>query len=182
MTAPRYTRRLDAAAAAGVAVTDELLLPYERRTRSRATLTLASGADVVIDLPRGSVLRDGDVLVGDAPGALRVRAASEALLQVAAPGGDALALTRIAYHLGNRHVPLQVGGDSEGWLRLQEDHVLEALVRALGGIVVPVTAAFEPEPGAYGYAHAPGHSHALAPGVHDDRRHAPRIHDFVPRE
>ena len=92
-----------------------------------------------------------------------VEAAQERLLEVSAP--DAAGLARIAYHIGNRHVPVQVGA---GWLRILPDHVLEAMVLGLGGRVAQVAERFQPETGAYGHGHV--HHH------HDDEGHGGRIH------
>ena len=181
---PVFTRRLLPDAEAPV--DGELRLPFDARVRSRARWRVARGAlsgrDIGLDLPRGGVLRDGD-RVGTTDGAatLRVAAATEQLLHVRA--NDAVALARLAYHLGNRHVPVEVGADaSGGWLRLQLDHVLEHMVQGLGGAVEVVSAPFEPESGAYAGGHA-HHGHAdgdaSAAGRAPDGRHAPRIHDFT---
>lgn len=182
----------------------ELALSFEWRQKSRMRATIESGAQagqaVGFDLPRGTVLRDGELISTGSGESLRIRAAAEELLHVSAEGPTALA--RIAYHLGNRHVPVQVG---EGWLRLQYDHVLEGMVRGLGGRIDLVDDSFDPESGAYGHgrhahAHAQGHAHdpthshepdqaarldaaggpVAVSGKHVDARHAPRIHDFLP--
>jgi urease accessory protein len=92
-----------------------------------------------------------------------VEACDEALLEIRAAGAAELA--RIAYHIGNRHVPIQVGDD---WLRILPDHVLKAMVEGLGGFVQPVTSRFQPESGAYGHSHV-HHQH-------DDQGHGGRIH------
>jgi urease accessory protein len=165
-----------------------LRLAFEWRQKSRCRIVVAegrlAGEDVGLDLPRGTVLRDGDCLASDAGAGevFRVSAAVEQLLEVRAP--DPVSLTRIAYHLGNRHVPVQVGDDgAHGWLRIQMDHVLENMVVGLGGRIVLVAMPFDPEGGAYGHG---GHRHGPAEerphgssGRHDDRMHAPRIHDFL---
>ncbi len=182
----------------------ELALSFEWRQKSRMRASIESGAQagqaVGFDLPRGTVLRDGELISTGSGESLRIRAAAEELLHVSAEGPTALA--RIAYHLGNRHVPVQVG---EGWLRLQYDHVLEGMVRGLGGRIDLVDDSFDPESGAYGHgrhahSHAQGHGHGHAhshestqaasldaaggsvavSGKHVDARHAPRIHDFLP--
>jgi urease accessory protein len=176
-------------------VAGELRLPYALRSKSRARVPVTrgrlAGQDIGLDLPRGTVLRDGDLLFdANQPGlAVRVIAATEQLLEARAT--DPLQLARIAYHLGNRHVPLQLGEDEQGgWLRLEIDHVLENMIVGLGGQVAIISAGFDPESGAYGHG---GHRHASDPvgpaepavpaaataGRHDDRRHAPRIHDFI---
>jgi urease accessory protein len=181
----------------------EIDLAFEWRQKSRMRTVIRSGArageSVGFDLPRGTVLREGDLIATDSGEALRVHAAPEELIHVTAQSATALA--RIAYHLGNRHVPVQVG---DGWLRLQYDHVLEGMVRGLGGSITLVDDSFDPEGGAYaGGAHAHSHSHGSehdpahdhghshgashhhepeptrASGQHTDARHAPRIHDFL---
>ncbi|MQM38714.1 Urease accessory protein UreE [wastewater metagenome] len=128
-----------------------LTLPFETRQKSRFRATLDDGRDAGVHLPRGSLLRDGDRLGGDGL-VVRVAAAAEAVSTVTAH--DPTTLARGAYHLGNRHVPLQVG---EGWLRYRRDHVLDAMAAGLGLAVHHESAPFEPEAGAYGHGH--GHSH-----------------------
>ena len=161
-----------------------LALTFEYRQKSRCVVEIQEGADrgkmIGLTLPRGTVLRDGDALqTADQASTWRVVAAPEALLHVTA--SDPLTLLKLAYHLGNRHVPLQIGPT---WLRLQVDHVLAGMVRGLGGEVNEIEAAFDPESGAYG--HGGGHHHAnvdedesTLAGQHSDGRHAPKIHDFV---
>lgn len=150
----------------------EIALTFEWRQKSRLRLTIDSGElagqTVGIDLPRGTVLRDGDVLVSTSGEQLRVRAAIESLIHVSAPSPTAL--TRIAYHLGNRHVPVQIG---DGWLRLQYDHVLEGMVRGLKGRIELVDEPFDPEGGAYGHGrHTRGDSHQHHGHSHDGHHHS----------
>ena len=144
-----------------------LRLIFQDRQRSRLRTALSSGQEVALLLPRGTVLRGGDRLaVSDGRVALvqaasetvsTVRAASQAA-QATAPETEQRALARAAYHLGNRHVPLEVG---PSFLRYLHDHVLDAMVVELGLLVVREEAPFEPESGAYGkHTHAPGHSHS----------------------
>ena len=183
----------------------EIDLAFEWRQKSRMRTVIRSGArageSVGFDLPRGTVLREGDLIATDSGEALRVQAAPEELIHLTAQSATALA--RIAYHLGNRHVPVQVG---DGWLRLQYDHVLEGMVRGLGGSITLVDDSFDPEGGAYSggvHAHSHSHSHgsehdhdhdhghshdashrhepepARASVQHTDARHSPRIHDFL---
>ena len=92
-----------------------LTLPYDARCKSRLAATLDTGEEVGVVLPRGTVLRDGDMLVADDGGLVRVIAAPECVLRVRAP--DRLTLTRAAYHLGNRHTPVEVGTDELKLLR-----------------------------------------------------------------
>ena len=127
---------------------DRLVLPFELRQKSRLRARLESGNEAALMLERGIVLRGGDHLKADDGRIVRVEAAPEAVLFVTAP--DAPALARAAYHLGNRHVPLQIG---PGWLCLEQDHVLEEMLIGLGASVRREMAPFEPEAGAYGGSH-----------------------------
>ena len=130
-----------------------LTLPFELRQKSRLRARLDSGEDVGLFLPRGTVLRHGDRLRTTCGRVVEVRAAPEAVSTARAD--DALLLARAAYHLGNRHVALQVGA---GWLRYLHDHVLDRLVEELGLTVSGERAPFEPEAGAYGGDHhGPAH-------------------------
>jgi len=128
-----------------------LVLPFDSRQKSRLRTRLESGEEVGLFLPRGTVLRGGDCLQGNDGRVVQVVAAPEATLRVSC--ASALELTRAAYHLGNRHVPVQVG---DGWLRIGADHVLEEMLRGLGAHLVAETAPFEPEAGAYGGGHQHG--------------------------
>jgi urease accessory protein len=125
-----------------------LSLTFEYRSRSRQRAKLDSGEEIGLVLPRGLVLRGGDRLRASDGRVFEVAAAPEKLAQIEAPS-----LARIAYHLGNRHVPVQVG---EGFLRILRDHVLEDMVRHLGARVEHVEGPFEPEAGAY---HTHAHDH-----------------------
>ncbi len=141
-------------AAAGEA----LELPFEYRTKSRLRAKLKSGEEVGLFLPRGTILRGGMKLAAADGRIVEVIAAPEALLEVRC--ADALELARAAYHLGNRHVAVELG---EGWLRIQADHVLEGMLAGLGATVTPVTAPFEPEAGAYSHGHQhPGEGSSAA--------------------
>ena len=134
----------------------ELVLPFQLRTKSRLRTALADGEEVGIVLDRGSVLREGDLLLAADGRIVKVIAAPELVSTVTS--NDPLALVRAAYHLGNRHVALQVEAQR---LRYQHDHVLDEMVRGLGLSVTVEEAPFEPEAGAYG-----GHSHLAAIGSH----------------
>jgi urease accessory protein len=140
-------------AAAGTwtgAACDRAVLDYEGRHRRRTKLQCDSGREVLLDLTAAVQLRHGDALVLDDGGLIEVHAASEPLveLRTASPAD----LTRLAWHLGNRHVAAELG---EAWLRIRPDHVLADLARRLGATVSEVTAPFDPEPGAYSaHAHA----------------------------
>jgi urease accessory protein len=143
----------------------ELVLPFEQRQKSRLRTVLASGEEIGLFLDRGSILRGGDCLRGVDGRVVRVVAADESLME--ARGDDVGILARAAYHLGNRHTPVQVG---DGWLRFAADHVLGEMVRGLGAEVATLQAAFEPEAGAY----AAGHHHHSG-----EAKHAGVIHDFA---
>jgi urease accessory protein len=150
-------------AAYAVAVRGQLSLPFDRRQKSRQLAALVSGEPVAIVLPRGEVLRGGDWVVASDGRVIEVVAEIEKVMHVECDGAEALA--RAAYHLGNRHVPVQVG---KGWLRLEADHVLEEMLKGLGASVTLLEAPFEPEAGAYGSHHR-----------HDNESgHGGKIHEF----
>lgn len=134
-----------------------LTLAFDARCKSRLAATLDSGEEVALVLPRGTVLRDGDVLVADDGGLVRVVAAQESVLYARAP--DVLTLTRAAYHLGNRHTPVEVGVD---YLKLEYDPVLADMLKRLGASVDQVEMPFQPETGAYGGGHRHGHDETFA--------------------
>jgi urease accessory protein len=134
-----------------------LTLPFDSRCKSRLAATLDTGEEVALVLPRGTVLRDGDVLVADDGALVRVAAAPEAVLLVRAP--DGLTLTRAAYHLGNRHTPVEVGVD---YLKLEYDPVLADMLKRLGASVEQASLPFQPETGAYGGGHKHGHDETFA--------------------
>jgi urease accessory protein len=146
----------------------ELVLPFALRQKSRLRTTVESGEEIGLFLDRGTVLRDGDCLEADDGRVVRVVAADESLLEVRC--ADATSLARAAYHLGNRHTPVQLGA---GWLRLAVDDVLAAMLRGLGATATPICAPFEPEAGAYAAGH---HAHS------GDAKHAGIIHDFATRD
>lgn len=122
-----------------------LTLPFEQRQKSRLRARLDSGEEVALILPRGNILRGGDRVAATDGRVVEIVSAPEKLLHV-----ESSSLARVAYHLGNRHVPVQLG---EGFLRIAEDHVLEDMLRRLGARVSHVEAPFEPEAGAYEHHH-----------------------------
>ncbi|KXF83333.1 urease accessory protein UreE [Enterovibrio coralii] len=128
-------------------------LGIDARIKSRLKVTLDDGREAGLFLPRGHTVRGGDLLVSESGERVRVIAADEKVSTVHA--SNARLLARLSYHLGNRHVPLQMG---DGWVRYQHDHVLDDMVGLLGGEVVVEFAPFEPESGAYG-GHSSGHHH-----------------------
>ena len=157
-----------------------LTLPYDARCKSRFAATLDAGEEVGVVLPRGTVLHDGDMLVADDGALVRVIAAAESVLRVRAP--DRLTLTRAAYHLGNRHTPVEVGADE---LKLEADPVLEDMLKRLGAQVERVQLPFQPESGAYGGGHRHGHDetfaddYALAQRVYDEHHGHAHSHDHA---
>jgi urease accessory protein len=128
----------------------QLVLPLELRQNSRLRTALATGEEVGLSLERGLVLRGGDRLLADDGRVIEIIAAPEHVSVVRSI--DPLQLARAAYHLGNRHVSVQIG---PGWLRFLHDHVLDDMVRGLGLPVTQEMQPFEPEAGAYS-----GHSHS----------------------
>lgn len=134
-------------------IDDTLELPFDLRQKSRLRVTLASGNEAALFLSRGIILRGGDLIQSeDGSLVVQVVAAQEPVYHVIAP--TPRDLMRAAYHLGNRHVPLQIG---DGWLRLEQDYVLRDMLLGLGMQVSEVQAPFEPEAGAYGGGHRHGH-------------------------
>lgn len=133
-------------------IDDYIELPFERRQKSRLRVKTKSGQDAALFLERGQILRGGDFLRSDNGLVLQVIAAQEPVYNVTAKTPQAL--MRAAYHLGNRHVPLQVG---DGFLRLEQDYVLKEMLLGLGMQVAEIYAPFEPEAGAYGGGHRHGH-------------------------
>ncbi len=129
---------------------DRVLIDWDRRHRRRILLRTEAGSDLLLDLPQATRLRHGDGLLLDGGGVVQVEARPEALLELHAPSPDAL--VRIAWHLGNRHLPVQL---LDGRVRIRADHVIADMVRGLGGHVLEVSAPFDPEAGAY----AGGHHH-----------------------
>lgn len=127
-------------------------LTYEDRFRRRVRLTDDAGNAFLLDLARAQVLNDGDGLALDGGGWLRVCAATERLAEVHCHGDGELA--RVAWHLGNRHLPVEIG---RGVVRLRWDHVIVDMLHGLGAHVHEVTAPFTPEQGAY--SGAGGHHH-----------------------
>ncbi|WP_275760783.1 urease accessory protein UreE [Ralstonia pseudosolanacearum] len=130
----------------------KLVLPFLARSRSRLRATLDDGREVAVVLPRGTVMRGGDVLVAEDGTLVEVQAAPEQVLRITSD--SRLVLMRAAYHLGNRHTPVQVEADA---LQLEADPVLEDMLVRLGVTVTHVQAPFEPEAGAYGGGHRHGH-------------------------
>ena len=134
-------------------------LDWDVRQKSRFDATDSQGRHIGVFLPRGTAVRGGDVLVAEDGSLIRVIAAPQPVLVIThcSQHGTPFDLTRAAYHLGNRHVPIELKPDH---LKIEPDHVLAGMLRAMHLIVREANDAFEPEGGAYG---GHGHSHAAAP-------------------
>jgi urease accessory protein len=172
----------------------KLVLAYELRQKSRLRVSLSDGTDAALFLPRGTILRDGDILQAEDGTLIRVESSAQKVLVVTAKRADQL--IKAAYHLGNRHAPVELG---KGFLKLECDPVLRDMLLQIGVQVNEEFAPFHPERGAYGGGHRHGHDetfaedHALAadlfrehygdcePGdVHSPDRHSeddPRPHE-----
>ena len=133
-------------------------LDWDVRQKSRFAATDSTGRALGIFLPRGTLVRGGDVLVAEDGSLVRVRAAPQPVLVIThcPQHGTPFDLTRAAYHLGNRHVPIELQRDH---LKIEPDHVLADMLRAMHLIVTEQNLAFEPEGGAYAAGHGGGHSH-----------------------
>jgi len=177
VAAPRGLRARLANAIRGNPVRAYLVLPFERRQKTRHRTRLSTGVEIGIQLARGTVLRGGDRLRAPDGTVIEVVAAPERVSTVRSRSLQELA--RAAYHLGNRHVALEVG---DGWVRYLTDHVLDAMVEQLGLPVSREVEPFEPEAGAYGGHAGHGHAHSAsaaagsvgaaadsAPAQHDNR-------------
>lgn len=145
----------------------ELVLPFDLRIRSRLRTRLASGEEAVLRTERGAILRGGDCLKSEVGRVVRIVAAPEKVMHVTC--ADQFELTRAAYHLGNRHVSVEIG---DGYLRIAADHVLRDMLQGLGAKVEELEAPFEPESGAYGGGH----------GHHDEAGHGSKIHQYQKEE
>ena len=149
------------------AATDVVVLSFDERHRRRIVMCGVRGTSFLLDLPEATALHGGDALVLDNGGLIEVVAALESLVEIT--GASDAATVRIAWHLGNRHLPVQLAGKR---LRIRSDHVIEAMVEGLGGRLRTIEAPFDPEGGAYAgashskltpdhhrHAHPDGHAH-----------------------
>ena len=155
---------------------DSIALDHDERHRRRFRYTAQAGTRFLLDLARPTVLEDGAGLRLSDGRTVLVRAAPEALMEVRA--ADAHSLLRLAWHLGNRHLPTQIMADG---LRLRHDHVIRDMLEGLGAEVRDISAPFSPEQGAYAGGHAGhGHSHEAAHdhghGHHDHHEHGHHSH------
>jgi urease accessory protein len=148
---------------------DTVLLDFDDRHRRRMAMTGTRGLEFLLDLENAVALRGGDALVLEDGRLIEVVSAPEPLIEIR--GSDPQHLVRVAWHLGNRHLPTQITAKG---LRIRRDHVIEAMVKGLGARVIEIEAPFDPEGGAYaggGHGHAPeahtGHDH----GSHDHGHH-----------
>jgi urease accessory protein len=138
---------------AGTAV-DQVVLDADERHCRRVMLTGKIGTAFLLDLAHATVLHEGDGLVLDDGTLVQVCGKPELLIEIAAANPQAL--TRLAWHLGNRHVDVQIAGSA---LRIRRDHVIEDMLRSRGASLTPIEASFEPEPGAYVHDDPDGNSH-----------------------
>jgi urease accessory protein len=147
----------------GAAAVDTVVLDYDGRHRRRMAMEATGGLGFLLDLSDAVALRDGDGLALEDGRIVAVSAAPEPLAEIT--GRNAAELLRLAWHLGNRHLPAELRGDR---IRIRQDHVIEEMVTGLGGAVVHLDAPFDPEGGAY---HGSGHHHHdhAEHHEHDDR-------------
>jgi urease accessory protein len=161
-------------------IIDTVTLDHDDRQKRRVALKGEKGLDLLLDLDKTTLIGDGDALKLEDGGLVAVRAAPEKLLKITAE--NALRLTRIAWHIGNRHTPAEITADA---IYIEADHVLAEMVRGQGGLAEEVWRPFQPERGAYdhgghghdhhghdhGHEHAHGHSHH--DHAHDHHEHGP---------
>jgi urease accessory protein len=148
---------------------DTVVLDFDDRHRRRMAMTGTHGLEFLLDLENAVALRGGDALVLDDNRLIEVVAAPEPLLEIR--GQDPHHLVRLAWHLGNRHLPTQIMAKG---LRIRRDHVIEAMVKGLGARVIEIEAPFDPEGGAYaggGHAHAAPEADAHHDAAHDHASH-----------
>jgi urease accessory protein len=136
------------------AARDCVVLDFDARHRRRIAMQGEAGLEFLLDLPEAVALADGDGLLLEDGGVVGVKAAPERLIEVRA--GEGMPLLRIAWHLGNRHLPTQLLGDA---LRIREDHVILDMLRQMGARALLIEAPFDPEGGAYGPGRTLGHDH-----------------------
>jgi urease accessory protein len=149
---------------------DTLALERDDRHRRRLVMRCVDKTVFLLDLKEAAVMKDGDALELEDGRLILVQAVPERLLEITAAG--ATDLVRVAWHLGNRHLPAQFLGDR---LRIRYDHVIEDMLRGLGATVTPILAAFDPEGGAYGHGEVHGHDHEYEAHEHT-HEHGPERH------
>jgi urease accessory protein len=148
---------------------DTVVLDFDDRHRRRMAMTGTRGLEFLLDLEHATVLRGGDALVLDDNRLIEVVAAPEPLAEIR--GADPHHLVRVAWHLGNRHLPTQITAKG---LRIRRDHVIEAMVKGLGARVIEIEAPFDPEGGAYAGG---GHAHGPESDPHHRAAHDGTSHD-----
>ncbi len=154
------------------AAADTVVLDFDDRHRRRMAMTGTRGLEFLLDLENAVALRGGDALVLDDGRLVEVVAAPEPLVEIR--GADPHHLIRVAWHLGNRHLPTQIMPKG---LRIRRDHVIEAMVKGLGARVIEIEAPFDPEGGAYA---GPAHDHAQDDHAHHHHAHDPHAgHDHA---
>ena len=136
-------------------VVETLTLDHEDRNRRRVSLKADGGADILLDLDKPTVLADGDAVKLEDGGLILIRAAEQDLIEITAE--NPLRLMRVAWHIGNRHTPAEIGASA---IWIEDDHVLAEMVRGQGCAMRSVRRPFQPERGAYDHGHAHGHDHA----------------------
>ena len=141
-------------------VAGSLTLDFDARHRSRFRLTADQGDDVLLDLPEAVAMADGDGLQLEDGRWLKVQAASEDLVEI--KHEDSIQLMRLAWHLGNRHLPTEI---RDHILLIRPDHVIEDMLRGLGADLQKIQSAFQPEGGAYGHGHH--HKHHGSQHLHE---------------
>jgi urease accessory protein len=151
---------------------DTVVLDFDDRHRRRMVMTGTRGLEFLLDLENAVALRSGDALVLEDGRLVEVVAAPERLLEIR--GSDPHHLVRLAWHLGNRHLPTQITGKA---LRIRHDHVIEAMVKGLGARIIEIEAPFDPEGGAYaGHAHAAAETHHHAADAHSSHHRGSHDH------
>jgi urease accessory protein len=151
---------------------DTIVLDFDDRHRRRMAMTGTRGLEFLLDLENAVALRGGDALVLEDGRLIEVVAAPEPLVEIR--GSDPQHLVRVAWHLGNRHLPTQITGRG---LRIRRDHVIEAMVNGLGARLIEIEAPFDPEGGAYaGEGHAHGEALDHASHGHSSHDHADHHH------
>lgn len=150
----RATRLLRAGTLTGGEIVDRVVLDHGDRHRRRMAMRGVGGTAFLLDLSEAALLDDGDALMLEDGRLVWIEAAPERLLEIRAASEHAL--RRLIWHIGNRHIPAEIGPDAV-WIA--DDHVLADMVRGLGGTAEPVERPFRPEGGAYSGGHGHGHGH-----------------------
>jgi urease accessory protein len=168
----KFTKRVEAGAEAGAEMPC-VTLPFDSRRKSRQVIKLKNGEEIGLLLPPGTLLRDGEIVESEDGSRLRIDAAKEELMLVTV--AHPLQLLRAAYHLGNRHTPIEIRPDR---ILFQADPVLREMLVGLGLTVATISEKFAPEAGAYGGGHKHGHDATFA----EDQALAQRtFHEHEPK-